>query len=184
MEIACLITDNHLNVVAEHPSIVINQPDSLLETMDEWCQTTHAQVIPCDLFKKQLGIDFNSFLHSFIRRVSWMNAKSPPLRKSVRKKQYWNFSIKMVSISFHAHWLAIVCTWTECFCANLCRASINISTIALLMCQQSKSYRNDGIRRFSRMHRRRKISIVDWMISRKASKSLNITKITCSPRKD
>lgn len=45
MEIACLVTDNNLNVLAEQPSIVIHQPDSLLDTMNEWCQTTHAQVI-------------------------------------------------------------------------------------------------------------------------------------------
>ncbi|XP_031632445.1 uncharacterized protein LOC116346503 [Contarinia nasturtii] len=43
MEIACLITDNSLNVVAEHPTVVINQPDSLLDSMDEWCTTTHTQ---------------------------------------------------------------------------------------------------------------------------------------------
>lgn len=44
MEIACLITDNSLNVVAEHPTIVINQPDSLLDSMNEWCTTTHTKV--------------------------------------------------------------------------------------------------------------------------------------------
>lgn len=45
MEIACLISDNRLNVLAEHPSIIINQPDALLESMDEWCTTTHTNVI-------------------------------------------------------------------------------------------------------------------------------------------
>lgn len=40
MEIACLISDNSLNVLAEHPSIIINQPDTLLESMDEWCTKT------------------------------------------------------------------------------------------------------------------------------------------------
>lgn len=44
MEIACLITDNDLNVLAEQPTIVIHQPDSLLNAMDEWCKTTHAKV--------------------------------------------------------------------------------------------------------------------------------------------
>lgn len=44
MEIACLITDNNLNVLAEQPTIVIHQPDSLLNTMDEWCMTTHTKV--------------------------------------------------------------------------------------------------------------------------------------------
>lgn len=44
MEIACIITDNNLNVLAENPTIVVHQPDSLLETMDDWCKTTHGQV--------------------------------------------------------------------------------------------------------------------------------------------
>lgn len=45
MEIACIITDKNLNIVAEHPPIVINQPDSLLDSMNEWCMTTHTEVI-------------------------------------------------------------------------------------------------------------------------------------------
>lgn len=44
MEIACIITDNNLSILAEHSSIVINQPDSLLDTMNEWCKTTHTKV--------------------------------------------------------------------------------------------------------------------------------------------
>lgn len=45
MEIACLITDSKLDIVAEHPKIVINQPDSLLNAMDDWCTKTHTEVI-------------------------------------------------------------------------------------------------------------------------------------------
>lgn len=44
MEIACLITDNNLNLVAEHETIVIHQPNSLLDSMNDWCKTTHAKV--------------------------------------------------------------------------------------------------------------------------------------------
>lgn len=44
MEIACIITDNDLNVLAENDSIIIHQPDSLLNTMDEWCKNTHGRV--------------------------------------------------------------------------------------------------------------------------------------------
>lgn len=44
MEIACIITNNNLDVVAEHPTIVIHQPDSLLDSMNEWCTTTHTKV--------------------------------------------------------------------------------------------------------------------------------------------
>lgn len=44
MEIACLITDDKLNILAEHEAIIIHQPDSLLGEMNEWCQTTHTKV--------------------------------------------------------------------------------------------------------------------------------------------
>ena len=44
LEIACLITDNNLKILAEHETIVIHQPNSLLDTMNEWCQTTHTKV--------------------------------------------------------------------------------------------------------------------------------------------
>lgn len=44
MEIACIITDNNLELMAEHPAIVINQPDTILNAMNEWCTTTHTNV--------------------------------------------------------------------------------------------------------------------------------------------
>ena len=44
MEISCLITDNALNIQAECPTIIINQPDSILHAMDEWNTTTHTKV--------------------------------------------------------------------------------------------------------------------------------------------
>lgn len=44
MEVACLITDNQLNIVAEGPNIVIHTPDDVLAGMDEWCTRTHTQV--------------------------------------------------------------------------------------------------------------------------------------------
>lgn len=44
MEVACLITDNSLNIIAEGPHLIINQPQTLLDGMDEWCTTTHTKV--------------------------------------------------------------------------------------------------------------------------------------------
>ncbi|MYL22692.1 oligoribonuclease [Halomonas alkaliantarctica] len=41
IEVATLITDADLNVVAEGPVIAVKQPDSLLDSMDEWCTKTH-----------------------------------------------------------------------------------------------------------------------------------------------
>lgn len=41
IEVATLITDGELNLVAEGPVIAVHQPDSLLEGMDDWNQKTH-----------------------------------------------------------------------------------------------------------------------------------------------
>jgi oligoribonuclease len=43
LEIAVLVTDGELQVVAEGPSLIIHQPDHVLETMDEWNTRHHGQ---------------------------------------------------------------------------------------------------------------------------------------------
>ncbi|KTG17792.1 MULTISPECIES: oligoribonuclease [unclassified Guyparkeria] len=43
IEIATLVTDKHLNVLAEGPVIAIRQPESALDGMDEWNQRVHGQ---------------------------------------------------------------------------------------------------------------------------------------------
>ncbi|QJQ99764.1 MULTISPECIES: oligoribonuclease [Halomonas] len=43
IEVATLVTDAELNVVAEGPVIAVRQPDGLLEAMDEWCTRTHGE---------------------------------------------------------------------------------------------------------------------------------------------
>jgi oligoribonuclease len=41
LEIATLITDGALNVVADGPVLVVHQPATVLESMDEWCREHH-----------------------------------------------------------------------------------------------------------------------------------------------
>ena len=43
IEIATIVTDQHLNVIAEGPSLAIHQPDSIMDGMDEWCTQHHGQ---------------------------------------------------------------------------------------------------------------------------------------------
>jgi len=43
LEIASIITDSDLNVLAEGPVMAVRQPEELLAGMDEWCRTHHAQ---------------------------------------------------------------------------------------------------------------------------------------------
>jgi oligoribonuclease len=41
IEIATIVTDSELNVVAEGPVVVVRQPESLLEAMDDWNKRQH-----------------------------------------------------------------------------------------------------------------------------------------------
>lgn len=43
LEIATLVTDADLNVIAEGPDIVVYQPDPILSGMDEWCTKHHGE---------------------------------------------------------------------------------------------------------------------------------------------
>ena len=43
IEIAVVVTDSILNVVAEGPVLVIHQPDSVLDAMDSWNKGTHGK---------------------------------------------------------------------------------------------------------------------------------------------
>ena len=41
IEIATIVTDASLNILAEGPVLAIHQPEAVLEAMDEWNRTTH-----------------------------------------------------------------------------------------------------------------------------------------------
>ncbi|KMN77176.1 oligoribonuclease [Chromobacterium alkanivorans] len=43
IEVAMIVTDSQLNVVAESPVLVIHQPDEVLNGMDDWNKNTHGK---------------------------------------------------------------------------------------------------------------------------------------------
>lgn len=43
IEIATVVTNAELEVIAEGPNLVIKQADSLLDSMDEWCTRQHGE---------------------------------------------------------------------------------------------------------------------------------------------
>jgi len=43
LEVATVVTDPNLNIIAEGPVIVIHQPDEVLNGMDTWNQSTHSK---------------------------------------------------------------------------------------------------------------------------------------------
>uniref|UniRef100_A0A452RXT5 RNA exonuclease 2 n=1 Tax=Ursus americanus TaxID=9643 RepID=A0A452RXT5_URSAM len=45
IEMACLITDSDLNILAEGPNLIIKQPDELLDSMSDWCKEHHGKSV-------------------------------------------------------------------------------------------------------------------------------------------
>jgi oligoribonuclease len=43
IEVAIVVTDSQLNTLTEAPVLVVRQPDSVLDAMDEWNKSTHAR---------------------------------------------------------------------------------------------------------------------------------------------
>jgi len=43
LEIATIITDDNLNVIHEAPAMIIHQPESVLNGMNEWCREQHCK---------------------------------------------------------------------------------------------------------------------------------------------
>lgn len=43
IEVALVMTDSQLNVVAEAPVLVVSQPEAVLDAMDSWNKSTHAK---------------------------------------------------------------------------------------------------------------------------------------------
>ena len=41
LEIATIVTDSQLNILAEGPVLAVRQPEAILSGMDEWCTTHH-----------------------------------------------------------------------------------------------------------------------------------------------
>lgn len=43
IEMAVVITDGSLNIIAQGPNLIIHQPDSVLDAMGEWCKEHHGK---------------------------------------------------------------------------------------------------------------------------------------------
>lgn len=79
IEIAMIITDKDLNILAQSPVYAIHQSDEVLNAMDEWCTTTHART---GLTKRVRQSNFNEaqveqLLLDFMKE--WLPEKATPM---------------------------------------------------------------------------------------------------------
>src|SRR5215211_1788588 len=73
IEIATVVTDKELNVIAEGPNLAIHQPESALALMDEWNQKQHgssgllARVRTSDIHTEQAEARTLEFLQPLVK---------------------------------------------------------------------------------------------------------------------
>jgi oligoribonuclease len=72
IEIATIVTDAQLNILAEGPVMAIHQPDSVLDAMDDWNQSQHGgsglveRVRASHLHEKEAGAKTIAFLQQYV----------------------------------------------------------------------------------------------------------------------
>ncbi len=79
IEIATVVTDKHLNILAEGPVFAVHQSDELLNGMDEWCTKQHggsgltARVRASDVDDARAETETIAFLEQ------WVDKRSSPM---------------------------------------------------------------------------------------------------------
>ena len=79
LEVAMVITDGNLNVIAESPVLVVNQPACVLDAMDDWNKSTHGRsgLIEKVLLSTQTEGLVSQQMLSFMRE--YVPAKTSPM---------------------------------------------------------------------------------------------------------
>lgn len=79
IEIATVVTDSNLNILAEGPSIAIKQPHSLLDSMDDWNTDQHGRSGLIDRVR-QSDIDESQAMQSTIQfLLKWVKKGESPM---------------------------------------------------------------------------------------------------------
>ncbi len=84
IEIASIVTDSELNILAEGPVLAIHQPESELDKMDDWCTNTHTgsglvdRIRKSDVTEEQAVAQTIEFLEKWVPR-----GKSPICGNSI-----------------------------------------------------------------------------------------------------
>ena len=79
LEVAIVVTDTHLNTVAEGPVVVVHQSDAVLDAMDAWNKNTHAK---SGLIERVKAVHAD---RSRRRNAGWWNSCSSTCRRACRR---------------------------------------------------------------------------------------------------
>ncbi|KAL1138954.1 hypothetical protein AAG570_009016 [Ranatra chinensis] len=72
LEVACIITDGSLEVVARGPELIIHQPKKILDSMNSWCKEQHSKtgLIEASLNSKISVLDAENQLLDFVTKYT------------------------------------------------------------------------------------------------------------------
>lgn len=79
IEIATIITDDHLNILAEGPVLAIHQPDTVLNAMDEWNTRQHGQSGLIQRVRRSTLTVRDAELQTLEFLKKWVTPKSSPM---------------------------------------------------------------------------------------------------------
>jgi len=79
IEIATMITDKNLNILAEGPVIAVNQADAALAAMDDWNQKHHGESGLIDRVKQSSISAAEAEAHTLAFLKQWLPAKTSPI---------------------------------------------------------------------------------------------------------
>ena len=79
IEIATIITDDHLNILAEGPVLAIHQSDQVLNAMDEWNTRQHGQSGLIQRVRRSTltALEAEQQTIDFLKK--WVNPKTSPM---------------------------------------------------------------------------------------------------------
>ncbi|MCK5829682.1 MAG: oligoribonuclease [Methylococcales bacterium] len=79
IEIATIITDKNLNILAEGPVLAVHQSNSALEAMDDWNQKHHGQSGLIDRVKESTINDEKAETQTIEFLQQWISANKSPI---------------------------------------------------------------------------------------------------------
>lgn len=79
LEIATIVTDGDLNVLAEGPVIAIHQPDDVLDTMDEWCVNQHGKSGLTERVRKSTKTEADAIKETLAFLSAWVPKGVSPM---------------------------------------------------------------------------------------------------------
>ncbi|ULJ62449.1 oligoribonuclease [Wielerella bovis] len=79
IEVAMIITDKDLNVLAQSEVYAIHQSDAVLDAMDEWCTATHARTGLTERVKQSTYTEAEVEQHLLNFMQEWLPEKTTPM---------------------------------------------------------------------------------------------------------